>query len=188
MEKAAKSLTDYVIRKGMIDEADRETYEYGFTITIEVGLFVLFCLFMMLYLHMSAEGIWFLIVFAPLRSYAGGLHLEKFHSCFILSCLTFFGVLVAVKYLQIPIAYSLVSLLFLEILVYMLYPVENINRKVDSEEDRYFRKKLKMFLVIDFMMAILFVACKNSSFLMLETIVFCIVVITMVIGKSKKGK
>lgn len=94
----------------------------------------------------------------------------------------------AVKYLQIPIAYSLVSLLFLEILVYMLYPVENINRKVDSEEDRYFRKKLKMFLVIDFMMAILFVACKNSSFLMLETIVFCIVVITMVIGKSKKGK
>lgn len=76
MEKAAKSLTDYVIRKGMIDEADRETYEYGFTITIEVGLFVLFCLFMMLYLHMSAEGILFLIVFAPLRSYAGGLHLE----------------------------------------------------------------------------------------------------------------
>ena len=51
MEKVAKVLADYVIRKGMVDEENRNIYEYGFTVTIEVGLFVLFCLLMTLYLH-----------------------------------------------------------------------------------------------------------------------------------------
>ena len=41
MEKVAKVLADYVIRKGMVDEENRNIYEYGFTVTIEVGLFVL---------------------------------------------------------------------------------------------------------------------------------------------------
>lgn len=40
MRKVAKLLTDYVIKKSMVDEADREVYEYGFVITLEVGLYV----------------------------------------------------------------------------------------------------------------------------------------------------
>lgn len=40
MRKVAKLLTDYVIKKSMVDEADREVYEYGFVITLEVGLFL----------------------------------------------------------------------------------------------------------------------------------------------------
>ena len=35
MRKVAKLLTDYVIKKSMVDEADREVYEYGFVITLE---------------------------------------------------------------------------------------------------------------------------------------------------------
>ena len=42
MRKVAKLLTDYVIKKSMVDEADREVYEYGFVITLEVGLFLVF--------------------------------------------------------------------------------------------------------------------------------------------------
>lgn len=92
--------------------------------------------------------------FAPLRSYAGGLHLEKYHSCFVLSCLTFSGVLLIVRYIQFPIWISFITLFILEIVVYALYPIENINRKVDREEDRYFRKKLKLFLLIDMIIAV----------------------------------
>lgn len=85
MDRIAKGLTDYVIRKGMIEETERNIYEYGFTLTMEVGLFVLVSLFLTLYLHMFVEGVLFFVIFAPLRSYAGGLHLEKYHSCFVLS-------------------------------------------------------------------------------------------------------
>ena len=53
MRKVAKLLTDYVIKKSMVDEADREVYEYGFVITLEVGLFLVASLFIALKLDMS---------------------------------------------------------------------------------------------------------------------------------------
>lgn len=115
MKRIAEVLTDYVIQKGMVKEEDRELYEYGFTMTIEVGLFVLSCLFISLYLHMLMEGILFFLIFAPLRSYAGGLHLDKFRSCFILSCLTFSGILLIVRYVHIPMLFSFIALFILEI-------------------------------------------------------------------------
>ena len=49
MEKVAKVLADYVIRKGMVDEENRNIYEYGFTVTIEVGLFAYDTIFTYVY-------------------------------------------------------------------------------------------------------------------------------------------
>ena len=43
MKKLYETLADYVMQKGMIEESDREMYEYAFQITAEAGLFVLFC-------------------------------------------------------------------------------------------------------------------------------------------------
>lgn len=185
MNRIAEGLTDYVIRKGTIKEEDRELYEYGFTITIEAGLFVLFSLFVSLYLHMIKEGILFFLIFAPLRSYAGGLHLDKFHSCFILSCLTFSGILLIVRYVHIPMLFSLISLFILEFGVYALYPVENINREVDSEENRFFNKKLKLFLMIDLLIALIFVVLKKECYVFLISTTFFMIVVTMILGKYK---
>ena len=64
MNKIAKALTNYIIRKGIIDKTEQTIYEYGFTITIEAGLFILFCIFIILHLHMFIEGILFFITFA----------------------------------------------------------------------------------------------------------------------------
>ncbi|WP_310602474.1 accessory gene regulator ArgB-like protein [Anaerosporobacter sp.] len=188
MDRIEKVLTDYVIRKGMVDEADREIYEYGFTITAEVGLFALFSLFMALYLHMFAEGILFFIIFVPLRSYGGGLHLEKYHLCYILSCLTFSGILLVVRYSQIPIYFSFITLFLLEAVVYSLYPVENVNREVDKEEDKYFRKKLKWFLVLDIIIAAICVVLRKDKYILLIATTFLMIVITMIMGKYKNRK
>lgn len=185
MEKVSKVLTDYIIHKGMINEKDRHIYEYGFIITMELGVFGVFCLITALYLHMLFEGILFFVIFVPLRSYAGGLHLEKFYSCMILSCLTFLGILVMTKYIQLSIAFSFAMLCVLEIAVYMLYPVENVNRKVDKKENYYFIRKLKLYLFIDMIIAMVCIILKNGRELFLITITFLIVVITMLIGKYK---
>lgn len=185
MKRLQEVLTDYVIQKGMVKEEDRELYEYGFTMTIEVGLFVLSCLFVSLYLHMLMEGILFFLIFAPLRAYAGGLHLDKFHSCFILSCLTFSGILLIVRYVHIPMLFSFIALFILEAAVYALYPVENINREVDSDENRFFKKKLKIFLVVDLLLAIICAVLKKECYVFLISITFFMIVITMILGKYK---
>lgn len=188
MRRIAEGLTDYVIQKGTVKEEERELYEYGFTITLETGLFVLFSLFASLFLHMFKEGILFFLIFAPLRSYAGGLHLDKFHSCFILSCLTFSGILLIVRYVHIPMLFSFISLFILEFGVYALYPVENINREVDSEENIFFRRKLKLFLVLDLLIATICAVLKNEHYVFLITITFFVIVVTMILGKYKNTR
>lgn len=185
MEKVSKTLTDYIIGKGMIEDDDREIYEYGFQIATEVGLFILFCLVTTLHLHMYMEAIMFFIIFVPLRSYAGGLHLEKYHSCLILSCLTFCGVLLIVRYIQVSFYFSFIVLLILEYWVFRLYPVENLNRKVDDEENRYFKKKLVAFLFLDLLIAIACIILHSSSGIFVITVTFTIVMVTMAIGKYK---
>ena len=188
MDRIAKGLTDYVIRKGMIEETERNIYEYGFTLTMEVGLFVLVSLFLTLYLHMFVEGVLFFVIFAPLRSYAGGLHLEKYHSCFVLSCLTFFGILLTSRYIRIPTYFSLIAFFLLEMSVYAFYPVENINREVDKEEDTYFRKKLKLFLIFDMFIVLVCAALQKDRYIIVIVATFLMVAVTMILGKYKNKK
>lgn len=184
----AKHLTDYVIQKGMINNEQRELYEYGFTLALELGSFLMFCLVTAIHMHMLAEGLFFFAVFSPLRSYAGGLHLKKFRSCFLLSCLTFSGILLAVKHLYLPTFILFVFLLGFLFFVYFLYPVENINRPVDTVENQYFKKRLLKFLYLDFFIGVLCILTKQTNFLFeLVTILF-IIVITMLLGKHTQRK
>lgn len=188
MRRVSRFFADYVIRKGMVDENDREIYEYGFMCSLEVGIFMLFCLFMTVCLRMYVNGILFFVIFAPLRSYAGGLHLKRYRSCFVLSCLTFSAVLLIVKYVQIPDYVLVVTLIVLEILVYLVYPVENANRKVDESEDRYFKARLGKFLVFDLVLGLGCVAAGKGAYLLQMVVIFFAVVITMLIGKYKNSQ
>lgn len=185
MAKLYKGLADYIIRKGMAEESDREMYEYAFEIAAEMGLFAATCIVTALCLQMLWEGILFFVLFIPLRSYAGGLHMETFTSCFCMSCLAFFGVLLTVRYIEIPGGCLIIILCLLEIAVYMLYPVENVNRDVDEEENVYFKKKLKGFLFLDFLIAIICLLLKKDRYLLVATATFLLIVITMIAGKWK---
>jgi len=187
MSRIYEVLTDYVIRNGMVDEEDRQMYEYAFEVTAEVGLFIFVSLITVAYLHMYVEGILFFIIFMPLRSYAGGLHLEKFGSCFLFSCLTFSVILLAVKYIYVPAWISFTVFVMLEMAVSMLYPVENINRIVDLKENLYFKTKLKKYLIFDFIIGIICFFI-NDSYIFLIMVTFLMVVVTMVAGKYKNVK
>lgn len=188
MKRMARILTNYIIRKKMVDKTDREMYEYGFQLVMELGIFIFLCSLLALVTGMIKEGILFFVIFTPLRSYAGGLHLKKYVSCLVLSCLTFGGILLVVKYIELPAIISLILLFFLELVVYLLYPVENVNRVVDEEENVYFKTKLRVFLVADMMIALICVVAGSSSMLFLITATFLMVTITMSIGKYKYNK
>lgn len=84
--------------------------------------------------------------------------------------------------------FSFISLVVLEIAIYVLYPVENINREVDSEENSFFKTKLKLFLAIDFVIAGICAALKNECFVFLIAVTFFMIAVTMILGKYKNMK
>lgn len=188
MNKVAKALTDYVIHKGVIKEEERNMYEYGFVITLEMGLSLIISFCIACILHMIVEGILFFVIFIPLRSYAGGLHLDYYWYCLTLSCLTFSVILLITEFVELPIYIVFVIFIGLELLVYYLYPVENVNRQVDAEENAFFRKRLKIFLLIDLLIASICVVFGKDRYLMLIVTTFLMVVITMILGKHKNNR
>lgn len=172
----------------MVDETEREIYEYGFMCSLEIGIFALSCLFVTIFLRMYVNGIIFFIIFSPLRSYAGGLHLESYRSCLVLSCLTFSVMLLTVRYVQVPGCILAVTLVVLEALVYLMYPVENANRKVDESESGYFKTRLKKFLIFDLVAGLFCLVTDRGDYLLQIVVIFLVVVITMFIGNTEIAK
>lgn len=145
MYTIAEKLTDYVIQNGNIKDEERSIYVYGFQVALEQTVCYVICFLGAIFLKAIPEGIIFFIVFVPLRSYAGGLHLNRYWSCLLLSCITFFSIITLSKYLWFPAYLEMICLIFLEIVILKLYPVENINRNVDIYENAQFKKRLKIF-------------------------------------------
>lgn len=185
MYTIAEKLTDYVIQNGNIKDEERSIYVYGFQVALEQTVCYVICFLGAIFLKAIPEGIIFFIVFVPLRSYAGGLHLNRYWSCLLLSCITFFSIITLSKYLWFPAYLEMICLIFLEIVILKLYPVENINRNVDIYENAQFKKRLKIFLMINIIIGIVFAITKQ--YIYLNTIFYTIwlITITMVIGKYK---
>ena len=83
MKRVFAFLTDYLIKKGLVQEEDRPIYEYGFQILIEIFLWVLCCTIIAALTCSLIELCIFFIIFFPIRSYAGGFHFRKFSVCFL---------------------------------------------------------------------------------------------------------
>lgn len=185
MKRTASYLTDYVIRKGVIKEEEREVYEYGFQRVLETAINLLISLLIAAALHKIVEGILFFLVFVPLRSYAGGLHLEHYWSCLLLSCFTYFVILLTAEYLTISIFLMIPSILLSAMLIWILYPVENKNRTIDTDEVIQFRKRLKWYFLLDSILMFLCAFLGREDHLALLLLTLLLVAVTMLLGKVK---
>lgn len=105
-----------------------------------------------LLLHMFSECLFFFLLFIPMRSFSGGLHLKTYFSCFIGSCLILTTTLLIVKYLTIPIPISFMLYVFCAIIILIIGPVDHPNREVDSQENRIFIRRTHFTLLFSFLL------------------------------------
>lgn len=183
MQRVETFLTQYLIEKQVIDEADREVYQYGLLRGVEMLGNLGICMLIAWWLDMVLEGIFFFIFFIPLRSFAGGLHLKNYIFCFMLSLFTFIAILMLAKWCVLPMYMLIVAFGGLVGVLMILYPVENVHRRVTENENQYFRKKLKLFIVVDAIIIIVSLAIKKHSIVMMADLVLVLVVFTMLIAK-----
>ena len=188
MKKIAFLMTNYIIRKEIVDESERDTYEFGFQVIVETFISLLISLLIALNFNMILEGILFFLIFIPLRSYAGGYHAERYIWCLFLSCTTFYMILITVKLINLPKGISFVLIMLLLLCILLLYPAENINRPINKKEQIYFKKKLKIYLTFDVVLAVLLYLLSNDNYLFLMMVTLIMIVITMIIGKFKFKK
>lgn len=85
MKQLSEKITEYVIKTGAVSSESYDIYQYGFQIGLEMLCCFVTCLSIATYMHMIPEFAIFTGIFMLLRTYAGGVHLNSFGSCFICS-------------------------------------------------------------------------------------------------------
>lgn len=183
MEHLSIILTDYIFKKGIIDEKSYEIYQYGFQCFLEVSASTICSVVIALLLHMFPECLFFFLLFIPMRSFSGGLHLKTFFSCFIGSCLILTSTLLIVKYITVPIPLSFMLYVFCAIIILITGPVDHPNREVDSQENRIFNRRTHFTLLFSFLLAVTFAVTGNTRYMFLQAIVFTFICLTSFIGR-----
>ncbi len=183
MEHLAKKLTDYIFKKGIITEESLEIYQYGFQCFLELSASTVCSIIIALFLGMIPECLFFFLLFIPMRSFGGGLHMKTYFACFIGSCLILFSTLLAVKYITIPVFIAFGLYIFTAILILIIGPVDHPNREVDAQDNLTFIKRTHFTILISLLLALFFVFTRNTRYMFLQAIVFTFIFITSLIGR-----
>lgn len=137
-----------LIREGVIQQEDRECYQYG----CEQGLFMLLNLLTTVLIGLLMGMVWqsvlFTLLYIPLRIYAGGYHAKTQLRCFFVSNGMIIAALLGMKtLLQSPSICGILLLLGAGVVLW-LAPVEDQNKPLDQQEKAVYRQKGRRILVL----------------------------------------
>lgn len=187
MENIADFLTGYLIRKSAVSETDADIYRYGIQNGMEFLLFLFISSLIAIKSGMVLEGITFMVVFFLLRSYTGGLHMKRYISCLVCSCVVFGGILFLVKRFAISSEIAVFFIVCSAFLIYFTSPVENENRKVDSQDVEFFSRKIKQTLAFVVLAAFFLYIIGGVHLLSVIMYTQMAIWLSMVAGKIKNG-
>ena len=132
---------------------------------------------------MLPECIFFFLLFIPMRSFGGGVHIKTYFTCFIGSCFILTATLLAVKYLTIPLFIAFTLYIFTIILILFIGAVDHPNREVDAQDNHTFIKRTHFTMLISFLLALFFIFTQNAKYMFLQAIVFSFIFTTSLIGR-----
>lgn len=174
-----------LLRDGVISSEEVEIVEYGLenlgssllgmSITLIIG-----CCFDFL---LGSILLWLLIF--PLRKNAGGFHAETKGRCLLFSSIMLFVAIICFWQIRwSEIGYILIATFFF-IVIFLMAPVENDNKYLEHVEYRVYRKRTRIILLFEGMLLVLASAFNWKELVVVITIVFFIVGISLLAGKIK---
>ena len=145
MKRVSEKLTAYIINAGTVSEELYAVYQYGFQIGLEMLCCFVACLSIAIY--MIPEFVIFTGIFMLLRTYAGGVHLNSFGSCFICSVTVQIIAMYFNSKYKFTVGKAWLLILVSAILILKAAPVECINRELDDAEKEHCKKVTMKVLI-----------------------------------------
>lgn len=190
MSKMAGKIADVLCQKELIQECDKEIYEFGYEVLIEnIGKTFLLLVAGGIF-HQFIVTLVFILAFTTLRSCCGGYHASESWKCDVIT-LFLWGLVVTGTVLFEPIVSERQVLLILiavvsELIIYQYAPVEHIHKQLTEEKKAKNRRNalgLGMIYGI-FILLLAFIWTKLSVALALTILE---VVILMIIAKEGRN-
>lgn len=185
MKRLSKKLTDYIVETGIVSKESYAVYFYGFQIGLEMLCCFMVCLCISAYLHMIPEFFVFTAIFGVLRTYAGGVHLNSFASCFLCSVFVQTLILFIDSKYEISLVISWCVILVCTFLILKSTPVESIKHMLDIDEKKHCKKMAMKMMSGIYVFTICCTVIGRNAFVSLVAMIVLVVLISQYIGIIK---
>jgi len=180
-------ITERLIVNGAIRAEERELYEYG----LQQGLLIIVNMLTTIAIGFLFKMVWqsilFMIVYIPLRSFAGGYHAKTQSRCYFFSILLTASVLLAIKLIP-GTNFNIIGLaLAAGIIIYALAPVEDANKPLDETEAAVYKKWTRVILAVELCTMLLMVVLGVNGVSLCISASMSALSIMLVIGKVKQS-
>ena len=149
VEEMVLKLVNQMEMKKMIEKSDRDYYEYVLIMMIERIIAIGSLLIISVIFTQFLPTVVFLTFFLSLRKRTGGYHADKFWQCYLLTIITYIGVVrVAPALSENP--HMMYILLFFAVLVIEVFgTVNHPNINLDKNELRETKKAARLLVLIE---------------------------------------
>jgi len=178
-------MTNFLITNSENEELDFDVCKFGILMALEVGINVIIALLLSLIIGMIGYGILFLIIFSLLRAFAGGVHLDSFWKCTMLSSFVLLAVLLTVKYVNVSSIISLEITIVFGISVFIIGPIDDRNHRILRCEYILFNRRLAYTLLSIIIISILCVILNFERLAFLICITMVLFNLVQILGKQK---
>lgn len=183
IERLTEKLVDYKI----IEDEDKELYSFGFWQSIVLLYNLITVMAIAFAFNMIWESIIFIISYGVLRPYAGGYHAKTQLRCYLFSAIMMLTVLWIIQGVSWNAIICFIIIAISSAIIFVLAPVEDLNKPLDQIEQAVFKKRTNSVLSILIGFSVLF------WFINLKQISICISVslgmlsIMLILGKFKNA-
>lgn len=153
----ANRMTQMLITSSLIEEGDRELYNYGFFMLISRIFFFLVTAIAGLLMNIPFESILFYVVFMVLRAYAGGVHAKTEIACSVLTTFVLIASVIGIKQLE-SLGNSLIPLLMLgtgSLCILLFSPLDTKEKPLDEQEKGKYRAICVAIVLLCIMAAVI---------------------------------
>lgn len=155
MQKLAERLTEYILKQGIIEEEDFDIYKYGFQTGMELLFCVITSMIVAVCMGKGFECLLLILTFFSLRGNMDGIHMKRFSSCYLLSCVV---IICGLKFSDVVFLSNgvMLTIIWMILLGMVLFADRGIEKEKEEELEHFFSKQRKKVSMAVGMTAVIF--------------------------------
>lgn len=181
-----KSILRWIERDNNLDEENKAIISFGVDQMLNAGLNLISLILLGIIMNSWKESVIFLLLFIPLRKYAGGYHADTKIRCYMLTNLMF---VLSIQFYKLFSGSETEILFFsivLSVLVGMLSPVDNLNNLLSAKQKRLYQAKMLKRVKIEIFICIFLQIIGIQFVLQIELCVLLLILVLQLLGILKK--
>lgn len=178
-----ENMVNGFIKNNIIEKKDKDIYIHGLKHGVFMILNIISIIIIGILFNMLLESIIFILAYSPLRSYAGGYHADTILNCYIFSIALTIIAMISIKHIP-PLNYTILFLTIVSAgLVFLLAPVESINKPLSKEERKQYKNIARIMCAIEIVIVVIFLIFNINSIALTISISLFVLALMLLFGK-----